>query len=100
MKMVAGAICRTTTGLNMRKTPGGALAATLTAGALVELLGQPVDGWVRVCARGWTLDGVTLYHEPDVRAGTKLLVRGVWRFMEVQGAVAVKYLEMVDGPEG
>lgn len=99
MRMTPGAICRTKTGLNMRKTPGGAIAATLAAGALVELLGRPVDGWVRACARGWTLDGVTIYHEPDMASGVKLTTRGGWRFVEVQGAVAVQYLEIVDGPE-
>jgi len=100
MKMAFGAICRTKTGLNMRATPGGEIVATLVAGALVELLGKPVDGWVKVVARGWTLDGKTIYFEPDEQAGKKLAVRsGGWRFVEVQGAVAVDYLEMVDGPE-
>jgi len=84
----------------MRGTPGGAIVATLVAGALVECLGQPVDGWVRVCARGWTEDGKSLYFEPDVRAGKKASVRGgtPWRFVEVQGAVAVGFLTVIDGP--
>ena len=102
MIFAAGAVARTTTGLNMRATPGGAIVATLVARALVELLGKPVDGWVRVCARGWTLDGKTIYFEPDERAGKKLTTRsgnGGWRFVEVQGAVAVAHLELVDGPE-
>lgn len=101
MRMVSGAVARTTTGLNVRATPGGAIVATLVAGALVELLGAPVAGWVRVCARGWTEDGKTLYFEPDVGGGKKASVRGgvLWRFVEVQGAVAVAYLELVDGPE-
>lgn len=98
MKMTSGAICRTKTGLNMRATPGGAIVATLAAGALVELLGLPVDGWIRAVARGWTLDGKTIYHEPDTSSGQKLASRGGWRFVEVQGAVAVRYLEIVDGP--
>ena len=100
MRIETGAICRTTTGLNMRDGPGGAIVATLVKGALVEALGKPVVGWLRVCARGWTLDGKTIYFEPDERAGKKLAVRsGGWRFVEVQGAVAVDYLEIVDGPE-
>jgi len=99
MMFASGAVARTTTGLNMRATPGGAIVATLVAGALVELLGKPVDGWVRVWARGWTLDGKSIYFEPDERAGAKLAVRsGGWRFVEVQGAVAVEYLDLVDGP--
>lgn len=98
MKMVSGAVCRTTTGLNMRDTPNGAIKATLVAKALVEIMGKPVDGWVRVVARGWTMDGKTIYSEPDVRSSVKLTTRGGWRFVEVQGAVRVEYLELVDGP--
>lgn len=101
MRMVSGSIARTTTGLNVRATPGGAIVATLVAGALVECLGAPVDGWVRVCARGWTQDGVTLYFEEDERAGKKLTTRGgpeQWRYVEVNGAVAAAYLTLVDGP--
>lgn len=102
MKITTGAICRTTTGLNMRATPGGAIVATLAAGALVELLGSPVDGWVRAVARGWTQDGKTLYFEPDTASGAKLTTRssGGWRFVAVQGAAAVAYLSVVDGPAG
>ena len=100
MKITPGSVLRTTTGLNMRATPGGAIVATLVKGALVEALGKPVDGWLRVVARGWTLDGKTIYFEPDVRAGKKMSVRsGGWRFVAVEGAVAVEYLEIVDGPE-
>ena len=100
MNIVSGSQLRTTTGLNMRDGPGGAIVAELVAGALVEALGKPVDGWLRVCARGHTLDGVTIYTDPDQLAAVKLTVRGVadWRWVEVQGAVAVKHLEIVDGP--
>lgn len=98
MRIEFGAICRTKTGLNMRATPGGAIVATLTKGALVELLGKPVDGWVRAVARGWTADGKTIYSEPDTSSSAKLTTRGGWRFVEVQGAVAVEYLDVVDGP--
>jgi len=100
MKITTGSVLRTTTGLNMRDVPGGAIVATLVKGALVEALGHPVDGWLRVCARGWTLDGVTLYTDPDVLAAVKLTVRGVadWRWVEVQGCAAVAHLEVVDGP--
>ena len=102
MKMASGAICRTKTGLNMRATPDGEIVATLVADALVELLGKPVAGWVRVVARGWTLDGKTIYFEEHTGSGKKLTTRGSggdWRFVEVQGAVAVKFLTLVDGPE-
>lgn len=101
MRMVSGAICRTTTGLNMRETPGAAIVATLVKDALVELLGEPVDGWVHVKARGWTQDGKRLYFEPDVRSGEKATVRsgdGGWRFMEVTGWVAARFLTVIDGP--
>jgi hypothetical protein len=103
MRMVSGSICRVMSGsnnLNVRATPVGAIVATLVTGALVELLGKPVDGWVRVIARGWTDDGKTIYFEPDVRSGKKAAVRSAgWRFVEVQGAVAVQFLELVDGPQ-
>lgn len=104
MKLISGALARTTTGLNMRATPGGAIVATLVAGALVEALGKPVDGWVRVVARGWTQDGRTIYFETEVSAGKKLSANGQaapggWRFIEQQGAVAANFLDIVDGPE-
>jgi len=103
MKMVSGAICRVMTGenrLNVRLAPDGEIVASLASGSLVELLGKPVDGWVRVVARGWTQDGKRIYYEPDVRSGEKAAVRsGGWRFVEVTGAVAVRYLDVVDGPE-
>jgi hypothetical protein len=100
MKIAPGSICRTTTGLNMRVSPGGAIVATLVAGALVEALGNPVNGWVLAVTRGWTQDGTTIYFEPDVRSGKKASVRGGggWRFVEVHGAVAVEYLTVIDGP--
>jgi hypothetical protein len=100
VKIVPGSVLRTTTGLNMRATPGGAIVATLVKDALVEALGNPVDGWLRVCARGHTLDGKTLYTDPDQLAAVKLTVRGAadWRFVEVQGCAAVAHLEVVDGP--
>lgn len=82
----------------MRATPGGAIVATLVKGALVELMGQPVGGWARAVARGWTQDGKTIYHEPDMSSGVKLTTRGGWRFVEVQGAVAVEFLKVIDGP--
>jgi hypothetical protein len=98
MRIVSGAICRTKTGLNMRATPGGVIVATLAANALVEMLGAPVDGWARAVARGWTLDGKTIYSDPDMSSSVKATTRASWRFVEVQGAVAVKYLDVVDGP--
>lgn len=100
MKIIPGAILRATTGLNMRATPGGAIVATLAAGALVEALGKPVDGWLRVAARGWTQDDKTLYTDTDTLAAVKAAVRSAapWRFVTVQGAVAVSHLEVVDGP--
>lgn len=100
MQIAPGSVLRTTTGLNMRATPGGAIVAELVAGALVEALGKPVDGWVRVCARGHTLDGKTLYTDPDVLAAVKLTTRsaGDWRFVEVQGCAGVAFLAVVDGP--
>ena len=100
MNISTGSVLRTTTGLNMRDVPGGAIVATLVAGALVTALGHPVDGWLRVVARGHTQDGVTIYTDPDVLAAVQLTVRSAapWRWVEVQGAAAVDYLEVVDGP--
>jgi len=104
MRMVTGSICRTKTGLNMRATPGGAIVATLVKDALVELLGKPVDGWGRALAVGNTEDGKALYFEPDVASGQKATIHGEsepgdWRLVDVQGAVAVRFLDVVDGPE-
>lgn len=99
MIFASGSLARTTTGLHVRRAPDGEIVATLKTGALVECLGKPANGWVRVVARGWTVDGRTIYAEPDVRSEVKLMTRGGWRFVEVQGAVAVRYLELIDGPE-
>jgi len=100
MIIIPGSVLRTTTGLNMRATPGGAIVATLVKGALVTALGKLVDGWLRVVARGHTLDGRAIYTDPDVLATVKATTRSVadWRFVEVQGCAAVEYLEVVDGP--
>jgi len=103
MNIVPGSQVRTTSNLNLRATPGGALVATLQAGALAVALGKPVDGWLRVVSHGHTQDGLKLYSDPDTRATVKALVHGPlspgdWRAMDVQGAVAVKHLSVVDGP--
>ena len=99
MRMVAGAVCRARTGLNVRDAAGGAITATLRPDVLVELLAAPeASGWVRVRARGWTVDGKRLFFEPDERSGEKLTVRGGWRLMTVEGWVASRYLVVVDGP--
>lgn len=102
MQMVTGALCRTKTGLYIRQGPGGQIVAELVKDALVQCLGKPVDGWVRVVARGWTLDGLKIYSEPDMLSSLKLTTRSaaaVWRFVEVQGAVGAGYLDVVDGPK-
>jgi hypothetical protein len=100
MKIVTGSQLRTTTGLNMRDGPDGAIVATLVKDSLVEALGKPVDGWLRVVARGHTQDGKTLYTDPDVLATVKLTTRSAapWQFVEMQGAVDVKHLAVEDGP--
>jgi hypothetical protein len=103
MIIVSGSQVRTTDNLNLRATPGGALVATLQAGALAQALGHPVDGWVRVVSHGHTQDGKTLYSDPDSRALVKAIIHGSgsagdWRAADVQGAVAVKYVAVEDGP--
>ena len=103
MNIVSGALVRTTANLNLRATPGGALVATLQAGSLAVALGKPVDGNVRVVSHGHTQDGLTLYSDPDSRALVKAVVHGPnkpgdWRLADVQGAVAVHHLAVVDGP--
>ena len=103
MIIVSGALVRTTDNLNLRATPGGALVATLQAGTLAQALGKPVDGWLRVVSHGHTQDGTRLYSDPDSRALVKAIIHGAgsvgdWRLADVQGAVAVKHLSVVDGP--
>ena len=103
MNIVSGSQVRTTDNLNLRATPGGMLVATLQVGALAQALGKPVDGWLRVVTHGYTQDGLKLYSDPDSRALVKALVHGPsrpggWRLADVQGAVAVHHLAVVDGP--
>jgi hypothetical protein len=100
--IVSGALVRTTANLNLRATPDGALVATLQAGTLAQALGKPVDGWLRVVSHGHTQDGKRLYSDPDSGALLKAIVHGAgsvgdWRPADLQGAVAVKHLAVVDG---
>jgi hypothetical protein len=100
--IVSGSQVRTTDNLNLRATPDGALVATLQAGTLAQALGKPVDGWLRVVSHGHTQDGLRLYSDPDTNATLKAIVHGAgkpgpWRPADVQGAVAVKHLAVVDG---
>ena len=103
MIIVSGSQVRTTANLNLRATPGGALVATLQAGTLAQALGKPVDGWLRVVCHGQTQDGKTLYSDPDSGALLKAIVHGAgapgdWRPADLQGAVAVEFLSIVDAP--
>ena len=103
MNIVSGSLVRTTDNLNLRASPGGRMVATLQAGSLAVALGKPVDGWLRVVSHGHTQDGLKLYSDPDSRALMKAFVYGPnrpgdWRLADVQGAVAVKHLAVVDGP--
>ena len=103
MNIVPGSVIRTTDNLNLRATPGGALVATLQAGTLAQALGKPVDGRLRVVSHRHTQDGLKLYSDPDSRALVTALVHGpskpgAWRLADVQGAVAVKHLAVVEGP--
>jgi hypothetical protein len=98
MRLSPGALARSKTGLNVRDSAGGKKVATLRAAVLVVVEGEPVNGWVRITARGWTQDGKTIYFEPDTRSGVKL-TRGGWRWLEIMGWVAARYLDVVDGPE-
>jgi hypothetical protein len=103
MIIVSGALVRTTANLNLRATPGGKqVSATLQSGAIVQALGKPVDGWLRVVCHGHTQDGVRLYSDPDTSATLKAIVHGAaapgdWREIDMQGAVAVEFLAIVDG---
>ena len=103
MIIVSGALVRTTANLNLRATPGGKIIATIQAGTLAQALGKPVDGWLRVVCHGHTQDGKTLYSDPDTSALLKAIVHGAgsagdWRPADLQGAVAVEFLSIVDGP--
>ena len=103
MIIVSGSLVRTTANLNLRATPGGRLLATLQAGTLAQALGKPVDGWLRVVCHGHTQDGTRLYSDPDSSALVKAIIHGAgapgdWRPADLQGAAAVEFLAVVDGP--
>lgn len=117
MKIAAGGLVRTTTGLNLRSEPrvaAGNILATAAAGALLHPLGAPLtgsaNGWVQVEVWGWAT-GVAdrLYFEPDELSGVKARViepaallavstTGAWRFVKLAGYVSTGFVSVVDGP--
>jgi len=74
--------------------------AVLQAGVLVRLLADPASGWVLVEVNGHTLDGKTIYSEPDAASSVEA-TRGPaaeWQAVTLTGYVSIRYLEVVDGP--
>lgn len=101
MRLAQGAVGRTKTGLRLRVGPGvdHEQVATLKAGVLVRLLADPASGWAQVEADGHTLDGKTIYSEPDATSSIDA-TRGAaqWQAVTLTGYVSAGYLEVVDGP--
>jgi len=103
MRLAKGAVGRTTTGLRLRVGPGvdHKQVATLKAGVLVRLLSDPVSGWAQVEVNGHTLDGKTIYSEPDAASSIEA-TRGPaaeWQAVTLTGYVSTRYLKVVDGSE-
>ncbi len=104
MKLVKGAQARTTTGLRLREGPGTAYdtKAILKAGVLVRAIADPVDGWCEVEVNGRTLDGKTIYSEPDTTSSVEATRSGLaagWEQITLTGFVGTGYLAVIDGPD-
>lgn len=102
MRLVAGSTARTKSGLRLREGAGVGhkQVAVLQAGVLVRLLADPASGWVLVEVNGHTLDGKTIYSEPDAASSVEA-TRGPaaeWRAVTLTGYVATGYLAVEDGP--
>ncbi|WP_347264678.1 SH3 domain-containing protein [Nitrobacter sp.] len=102
MRLAKGAQARCKTGLRLREGPGTtyAVEATLKADVLVRLLADPAGGWAQVEVNGHTLDGKTIYSEPDAASSVEA-TRGPaaeWRVVALTGYVATAHLTVEDGP--
>lgn len=102
MKLVKGSQARTTGNLKIRTGPGTnyTVVATLRKGVLVQLVNDPAEAWAEVEANGHTADGKTIYSEPHAASSVEA-TRGIpeWKLTTLQGHVAVRYLQVTDGPE-
>jgi hypothetical protein len=71
----------------------------LKADVLVRLLADPAGGWAQVEVNGHTLDGKTIYSEPDAASSIEATRGGpVWEQITLDGYVGVGYLVPTDGP--
>lgn len=101
MRLVKDAQARCKIGLRLRQGPGTAnkISATLKAGVLVRLLADPAGGWAEVEVNGHTLDGKTIYSEPDAASSIEATRGGpAWRQVALTGYVGAGYLVATDGP--
>jgi hypothetical protein len=105
MRLAQGALASVNTGeknLILRNGPGTQhkWLATIRSDVLVRLLADPVNGWAQVEINGHTLDGKTIYSEPDERSSIEA-TRGAaqWQQITLTGYVSVRYLKVVDGPD-
>ena len=100
MRLAKGAQARCKTGLRLRQGPGTehAIEATLKADVLVRLLADPAGGWAQVEVNGHTLDGVTIYSEPDAASSIEATRGGpAWRQVTLTGYVSAGFLAVTDG---
>lgn len=100
MRLTKGAVGRTKSGLRLRAGPGvdHKQVAVLKVDVLVRLLADPAGGWAQVEVNGWTLDGKTVYSEPDTASSVEATRGAVWQAVTLTGYVNTRYLDVVDGP--
>ena len=105
MKLAQGALASVNTGdknLILRNGPATQhkWLATRRSNVLVRMLADPADGWVQVEINGHTLDGKTIYSEPDEKSSIEA-TRSVaqWQEITLTGYVSARYLKVIDGPD-
>jgi hypothetical protein len=104
MKLAKGAVGRVNTGeknLILRNGPGAQhkWLATIRSGVLVRLLSDSVNGWAQAEINGHTLDGRTIYSDPDERSSIEATRgRSAWQQIALTGYVSIRYLVVIDGP--
>ena len=104
MRLAHGALASVNTGeknLILRNGPGTQhkWLATIRSDVMVRLLADPAGGWAKVEINGHTLDGRTIYSDPDERSSIEATRgRSAWQQIALTGYVSIRYLVVIDGP--
>jgi hypothetical protein len=104
MKIVAGALLRTTQRVHLREdaSASSGILATLHQGVLAIAMGIPQEGWVETEVHGWIMAGNPnkVYSEPDAGSSVEATRSSAnWQSVKLHGFVAAKHIVVEDGPQ-